>query len=240
MRSSTRSPWFHLGVLLALLLLPALAAAAPPQWALTGFASFNTYAMSDVNNEISAINFVSSFAGYGTMDKIDTGPSFGGGLRAIFNDRAWVELDYERLLGSSDINFPFGSLKYDVPSHGILASGGYLFPGGTFRFGVGGGLGFYTASGSSIRVTGTLADYAGEVTGDLSGTGLGAHAFGLLDAAMSENVHAEFLAGFRYARTGDVKLSVAGAGEATIPDYKLDWTGAVFRGGLALHFGSKE
>ncbi len=239
MTASIRSLGLCLGTL-ALLLLPALTAAAPPRWALTGFASANTYAMSDINDQISALNFISSWAGYGTMNEIDTGPSFGGGLRAIFNDRAWVELDYERLLANSEFVASIGRLKLDVPSHGILASAGYLFPGGRLRFGVGAGLGYYTASGSSIEVSGTAFDVTGSVKADISATGVGAHGFGMLDAALSDPLHAELLVGYRYAPTGDVEVSEANLGSATLEGYSLDWSGVVLRGGLAFHFGSKE
>ncbi len=239
MTASTRSPGLVLGTL-AVLLLPALSLAAPPRWALTGFASANSYAMSDINEHISVLNFISSWAGYGTMDEINTGPSFGGGVRATFNDQAWVELDYERLLASSEFNASFGRLKLDVPSHGILASAGYLFPGGRLRFGVGGGLGYYTASGSSIEVSGTAFDVTGSVKADISATGIGAHAFGLLDAALSDPLHAELLLGYRYAPTGDVEVAAADLGSASLEGYSLDWSGVVLRAGLALHFGTKE
>ncbi len=240
MKSPIRSPRLFLGCL-AVLLLPTLSLAAGPRWAVSGFASLNTYLMSDINNEIMAINHATMGTGIPIMDEVNNGPSFGGGVRAIFNDRAWVGLDYERLLGSSELSVPGGRLKYDVPSHGLLASAGYLFPGsGAIRFGLGGGIGYYTTSDASVQMEASVGGVSAAVTGDIKASGIGGHAFGLLDAALSEAWHAELLAGFRFANTSDIELTVPGAGSATIDGYSLDWTGAMVRAGLALHFGPKR
>lgn len=233
---SNRSPGPVLALLLAALMLPGSAClAGTTQWGVAGFGSYNTYAMSDVNTEIDIINVALALAGEGSMDNIKSGIGYGGGIRAIFSDKVTVGLDYERLTGSSSYESGGDKLEYDVPCDAVLGSVAYRFPGsGKARFGLGGGIGYYS-SAASIGIT------AGSIglteVADITGSGVGFHAFGMMDAAFSPAVHLEALAGYRYAKTGDVTLEALGLSEK-IPGYDLDWSGLMLRAGLSFYFGA--
>jgi hypothetical protein len=227
--------------LILVLLLAALAAPASTclagrtLWGVGAFGSYNTYAMSDVNDEIDAINVLLELAGLSPMDNVKSGIGYGGGLRAIFSDKVMVSLDYERLTGDTSVTDGVDRLEYDLPCDAVLATVAYRFPGsGKARFGLGGGLGYYS-SAASISVD--AASIGESVTGDITGSGIGFHGVGLVDVALSPAVHLEAQAGYRYGKTGDVSIEAAGLSQE-IPDYSLDWSGFMSRVGLAIYFGA--
>lgn len=197
--------------------------------------------MSDVNNEIMAINNATIGTGIARMNEVNNGFGYGGGIRGVFEDRFFLAVDYERLTSSSEPNVSGLKLKYDLPSHAIVASAAYLFPGrGNLRFGLGGGLGYYRAGGAAISLDATEAGIPAQVQGDVEASGVGGHAVGILDMALAPAVHLEAMSGFRFANTGDVKLKVSGSPDVTIDGYSLDWSGLIARAGLSFYFGGTQ
>ena len=235
---SNRSRGLILTLLLAAIVAPgSTCLAGETRWGVAGFGSYNTYAMSDVNDEIGQINLLLEGSGVGPMDEISDGFGVGGGIRAIFGDKVMLFLDYERLMGDTSLSDGVDELKYDVPCDAFLASVAYRFPGSArARFGVGGGLGYYS-SAASISIDATSIGLSEKA--DVTGSGVGLHAFGLMDAAFSPAVHLEALAGYRYGKTGDVTLEAAGLSQE-VPDYSLDWSGLMARVGLAIYFGGGD
>lgn len=240
--SATRNGILVAAALLLLAATPTVASAiTPPQWAVAGFGAYSTYLMSDVNNQVQAINGATMGTGIARMEEVNNSAGFGGGIRALFDDRVLLGVDFERLPGRTALSASGTELGYEVPGNAVLASVGYLFGSrSNVRLGVGGGVGYYHSSNAKIRAQGELAGVITQGEANLKASGLGLHAFGMLDAAIVRSVHLEGLAGFRFANTGDVEFRVAGEPPVTIDGYSLDWSGAMTRLGLSFYLGSSR
>jgi len=225
-----------LGLLLTALVIPACPAqAGTASYGVAGFGTLNSYTMSDVNDAIDIANWGLAFAGLESISGIDTGVGFGGGFRAVLNDRFWLALDYERLTGGTDYSVLGNKLELDVPANAVLASAAYLLPGaGRVRLGFGAGLGYYS-SAASISVDAPDISLSGAF--DITGSGLGFHGFGMMDAALSQAAHFELLVGGRFAEVTDPVLEGPGIPDDLLQGLALDWSGVMIRGGLAFHFG---
>ena len=212
-------------------------ALASGQWGVSGFAGYQTYSMSDLNDElITPINLALSGTGF-SMDKITTGIGFGGGIRYRTSGNLTIGVDYERLDGSSKLEVPGGSFEISTPADVVSATVVYFFPSESkVRFGVGGGLGAYTSAGKAkVYDSSTLQ----EETEKLEGKGLGAHGVGTMDLTLSSVAHLDANIGYRYAKTRDLVIAGEKALTASGDDAVLDWSGLLTRVGFTFYFGSK-
>ena len=216
----------------------ALAAGAAPALAkadfgIAGFGGYESYSMSDLNDEIALVNLFLAGTGY-SMDDISGGFGYGGGFRIKPSEKILVSLDYMRLPASSTLSAFGSSVKISAPGNGYMGTVTYFFPSTSkAKFGIAGGLGWYSGSA-------TVDTSGASTAAELSGSGLGFQGLAALDAILSPTVHAEVAAGYRYARTGGVedengdKIYNLSGDEAT-----LDWSGFMSRAGLAFYFGKK-
>jgi hypothetical protein len=211
------------------LILVGIGASSPARsemrWGFGAFGGYSTYSMSDINNLIGSINTALAVAGAPVrLDEINGGMSFGGGLRAIPSESWRLSLDYERLMGSSEIELGGDSFEINTPANVVSATAAYLFPAsGKARFGLGAGPALYLADGSIESV-----DSSGTESSSFSGTGVGLHLLGVGEIAFSPKVHLELGAGYRVAKAS---LSV----DDVETDADLDWSGFMSRVGLAFY-----
>lgn len=240
MRPRMQRPAF--GALLALVasfvLLAPGGALAEGQFGVAFLTGYNTYAQSDLNDELVApINVLLSGTGY-QMDDVSSGIGFGGGLRyRSTTSPLVVAVDYERLTGNSKLSVPGGEFEVKAPANAFTATAYYFFPSSSrARFGLGAGGGFYSSDGS-IRLfdSGTMT----EETEDMKGSGLGFHGVGSADVTLSNVTHLEASVGYRYAKTSDVEIAGEKQLNADGSESKLDWSGLVTRVGLAFYFGGR-
>ncbi|HEX7078222.1 MAG TPA: hypothetical protein VF363_07370 [Candidatus Eisenbacteria bacterium] len=236
-----RMPWFTLGsipVLVAAALLTPGPARAAGEFGVAFLTGFNTYAQSDLNDELVApINVLLSGTGY-KMDDVSNGIGFGGGLRwRSTTSPITVAVDYERLNGNSKLSVPGGEFEVKAPANAFTATVYYFFPSASrARFGFGAGGGLYSSAGSLRTYDSTTLQ---EETEDMKGTGVGFHGVGAADVTLSSVSHLDVSVGYRYAKTTDVKVAGTKVQNSDGSDSKLDWSGLVTRVGLSFYFGAK-
>jgi hypothetical protein len=225
----------------ALLVLPVWASAASMRWGVSAFGGYQTYSMSDINDAIAQVNTDAQTAGAtGTLDDIKHGIGFGGGLRGM-NDKWIASLEYVRLNASSSADFTgsggtvTGEIK--VPANGATLGATYLFPSkGKMRYGLGAGIGYYSANGSDKAITSGGA----AISNDITGHAFGFHGMGVVDTPLSNVMHFEVGAGYRYAKTSNVKEGGVEALNADGSKAQIDWSGLMTRFGLTFYFGENH
>ena len=222
--------------LAAAFFLPSTACAGG-EWGISAFAGYNTYAMSDLNDEvIGPINLLLAGTGY-SMDEVSGGLGFGGGLRYRTPGNIMIGVDFERLGGSTDLSVPGGSFEIKTAANAFTGTIVYYFPSASrARFGLGAGLGFYSSAGEVTLFDDVTLE---EDTEDLEGSGVGFHGVGALDLTLSSSAHLEANVGYRFAKTTD--LEIAGTKQTTSDgdDATLDWSGLMTRVGFTFYFGAK-
>jgi len=226
---------------MAVLFLAALAVPSPvaakAQFGIAGFGGYESYSMSDVNDEL--IDEVNAdpvvIAGGYQMDDISGGWGYGGGLRIITSEKIVIWIDYNRLAASSDLSIQGATFFVETPANSYLGTVAYLFPSASrARIGLAGGFGYYSSAGSvGFDVSGSSAAV------DLEGNGFGFHGLVVLDATLSPAMHAEIGAGYRYAKTSDLTVDGVTAVTLSGEEASLDWSGFMSRVGLAFYFGNK-
>jgi len=225
-------------LVLALLVTPTWASASSMRWGISGFGGYQTYSMSDVNDFTAEVNDSAAANGLtGSLEDVKHGVGFGGGFRGM-NEKCIFSLDYVRLNASTSADFSDGSgntvnAEFKVPANGVTVGAAYLFPSShKARFGLGAGIGYY-ASDAKVTVGGASA------FNDVKGHGVGFHGMGLMDSPLSNAVHVELAAGYRYAKTSNLEID---GQEALNPDgskAKIDWSGLMTQLGLTFYFGQK-
>jgi hypothetical protein len=246
--------WKNSAIALAAITLLALPSAAlakdKMQFGVSGFGGFNTYTMTDLNDEIKLFN--SDLAGSGvSLDEVKHGLGLGGGVCAWVTKDILVSAEYQRLFAKTSTSGSISGIPYSfefkLPANAISVSGGYYFPSPSkVRFGLGAGVGYYwTKTSITAEVNGvSLSD---SVSTEFKGHGLGFHGVGLLDVAATPQVHLGVQIGYRYAKTtelkdadGNVIYKVDATGTDTTTKAKADWNGLVARGGVTFLFGTSE
>jgi len=144
-----------------------------------------------------------------------------------------LSLDYERLNSSSSASGDIGgvgyNLDFDLPANAFVAGATYYFPSASStRFGITGGIGYYSASGTLEASSGGLTERQ-----DVSGNGVGFHGGGALDMTLSSSAHLEAMAGYRIAKTGDLEFD-----GVTSPGEAAEYSGFMSRAGFSFFFGS--
>jgi hypothetical protein len=192
--------------------------------------------MDDLNDElISPLNDSLATAGsQARLDEIDNGIGFGGGLRYRSGENLLFALDYERLTGSSEVSESGATFTIDVPANAATATLSYLLSSGSkARLGFAAGLGYYSSAGTAT------IDQVGfpSFESDIEGNGIGYHAGGVLDAALSDQASLHVFAGWRQAKTSDVKVDGSKVYTSDGDEATLDWSGITIRAGLDFYFG---
>ena len=229
----------RVGVCLVLLAFAVAATPVPSvatQFGVTVFGGYNTYSMEDVNDFIDLLNNDPDFLG-GTgysLDDISSGWGYGAGLRIRpTGNKLVIGLDYERLMASSELEVLDASLTMDVPANAITGTLFYFFPSTSrARFGLGGGLGYYSSSGELVG-----EDSSSSQSIDVEGSGVGFHGVGAVDIGISPTVHFEASAGYRLAKTSDVEVAGVKVMNSGGDDASIDWSGLMSRLGLTFYFG---
>jgi hypothetical protein len=228
-------------LVLALLVTPTWASASSMRWGIAAFGGYQTYSMSDINDAIATINDDAATSGAtGSLDDIKHGIGFGGGIHGM--SETWVaSLEYVRLDAKSSADFNSGGTtitgEIKVPANGVTAGATYLFPSSSrkARFGLGAGIGYYSADGQDKAITSGGAT----ISNDITGHAFGFHGMGVVDSPISNVVHLELQAGYRYAKTSNVKEAGVEALNADGSKAKIDWSGLMTRFGLTFYFGQK-
>jgi hypothetical protein len=255
--------------ILALLLLPAVALSQPPPVSgpvplqteaadeeLAGgplvrlgvaiFGTAGTFKMNDLNATISDLTPIARDqwgAPEITLDPIEGGIGYGGGVTALFRQKYLVALDYERLTGKSEVGGQLGSSLIEVPATAILATVGWAF---------------HSGSGIQVGVAAGLGRYESDMTADfivdeevvqkiaLTGNGLGQHYTMWVDSPALGKFRIFTMFGYRRAVIDDVTLEVdfpdpVPPAGLTFPfdaeGNELDWSGFMGRAALAYTFG---
>lgn len=196
------------------------------------FGSYQSYAMSDVDD---AINAPGTFfpGATASADKIEGGAGFGAGPSVHLQ----VAVDVSRLLAKTTGSGIFSGAPYEgelsIPATSVAATLSYIFPPfGRARPGIGAGAGYYLCTGrASVTVSGTTYD------ADVDGSGFGFHGEGAVDLPMAGALHAEIGVGYRHAATTDVEVDGAVLRNADGSKSQVDWSGAWGRVGLTLYLG---
>lgn len=221
-------------LLLSLLLfVHGLRDATAGQLGFAGFLGYGSYAMDDLNDAISG----SSYGG--SLEEIEGGVAFGGGLRYRASPSFVLGLDYERLTGSSAASAAGGSaesddVEVDASGSAITATAHLLLSSSSrARFGVAAGLGYYTWLGgvSGFDLANVPDEDAGIAYFYADDNALGFHFGATADVALARSARLEMLLGFRVAKTMALGMMDTDSGG------EIDWTGLMTRVGLAYFLG---
>jgi hypothetical protein len=215
----------------AMAVLPSIAWADARPWASVD-GSWGTYAMSDVNDDLAAVN--ASLAGSGlSIDEIHGGLGLGLRFGVEVGSRWSTGVGYDRLFASTDVGDATGKLEYKLPANAFRVFEEYSLPSqGRAGLNLGAGLGMVSSSGSV-----ELTDYSsGSFKAHLKGTGL------LLEGLLGGEIRAApqlaltGSAGFRYAKISEVKAEGQTVVNADGSKYSLDYSGFLLRLGMKVAF----
>ncbi len=256
----------------ALLTSPSVAAAEGGiRFGVSVFGGYGRYQMTDVNKHTQAVfNVVntnlaaSSEPGRVTLGELNGGADFGGGIRAWVARDILVSAEYERLLTKVSNDGTAGGANYHAevkaPADAFTLTGAYLLPSSAkARFGLGAGVGYFHTKMTSDLTAGGLpvTDYdlgtnpANEpiLTPEAKGHGFGFHGLLLMDLAVTLQIHGDVRAGYRYAKTSELKDSRTdqvvyvvdpATGLDTTKKLNADWSGVFARAGVTYFFGKAD
>jgi hypothetical protein len=215
-------------VSLAFVLIPVsvLGQVKPTLW-LGGAFGFGTYAMSDINDDISNFNAVTGL----NMDEINNGFSFG--IQAGVNATPALSLSagYERLFASSKVGDYSGEVEYNFPANAIYGEAQYTFPSPSpFHVGLSGAMGMVSAAGE-VKVV--VYGY-GSATGDISGSGLFFAGKLVGDYYASPRLIISPSFGYRFAKISEFEVDGEPAYNSDGSRMSLDYSGFILRGGLKV------
>lgn len=226
-------------------LLLSVPPAVAGQFGVALYGAYNQYAMRDIDKGIGELGDQLDVIAYPDdfeLNTIETGLGFGAGLRFEHSRKLNFSLDYKRLLAKQEGTRQVGGMdataSVSVPANAILLSGTYYFPTETdTRFGIVGGLGYYSCSGEKKA---TFEALNLDETDKISGSGVGFHAGVSADGRLKGPVRIEGTAGYRYARTGQLeyedgtKVTKADGGAM-----RAEYTGSFLQLGFVYYFEKK-
>jgi len=205
-------------VLLAMCCVTAFAATASA--ATVGgevFGAFSTVSMKDWNERIVApVN-----QGGGNMDEFSSALGGGLGLRVWPNSNWMLSATWEPLYASRTEKV--SGDEANLNANAFEATAGYYFPSSTpARFGVGGGIGYYSLGGEINSSSSTLK---------LEGSTVGFHVMGLMEWTVKPGFAITGSAGYRVADIKDTKVDNVSA----TPEMSTDYSGMTLRAGFAFY-----
>jgi len=192
------------------------------------------YKMGNVNAGIEASN--ETFAGSGFQaKKLSGGTGFGVGIRVAPSSRLSLQFDYDHLTADSKssglVNTVPVEEETEMPANALLLTGAVHRRWHGIHYGLGAGPGYYLSHGKLISRVGT------QTTGfKVHGKGFGFHVLGLADAGLSRHLRMEFALGYRFAKSGNLKI---GESEVVLGDgssLQADWSGITTRFGFSIPF----
>ena len=193
---------------------------------LSGFTGYQGYAMSDINDVLTAVDDeLSSPGDEALIDLLNGDVSFGAGVKLDLDPTWRVYAEYEHLSDNSGGGNLIGSIQIDVSSETFLVGATYFLPSTSkTRIGIGAGLGYYDFGGD-LATSGTVGSVPFSGTASASGSTVGFHGRADLDVAMSPKFHFDAALGYR-AASGELEAD----GQCTGTD--LDWSGIMTRVGF--------
>ena len=228
-------PKFALTVVL--LLVPAL-----PTTALAGVVrpwlgvqgALSTFGMSDVNDDIGAVN--AALAGTGlSMDEIHGGWGLGVSMGIEPLGPFSVGFGYDRLFASTDVGDFSGSIEYDLPANLFRAFGQYGFaPAGSSGGYLGAALGVVSEAGSvTLSVTGV-----GSQSVDLHGSSPLFELYGGGEWWTNGPLALSGSLGYRFAKITEIEANGETVLTASGDKYTIDYSGLFLRAGLRFAFAN--
>ena len=195
-------------------------------WA-EGSVGYNTYELSDVNDELSLVG----------LDQVDggLGIQFGAGFVVAPGWRVGAGLRY--LAAKSDRSESGTSLEYDLPAMAYLGTFEFIRQTGSrHTVGLSGSVGVIQADGKvHLSVTGY-----GTIESKIKGNGLYAEARLVNEFAVADWLSIAPSVGYRLAKIGEVKVNdtilVKGDGEK----YEMDYSGISLQVGIRVFFGGSS
>jgi hypothetical protein len=159
-------------------------ASAAPTFGGELFGAYNSYAMTDVNEQIQLANQNDG----STFDELSGSFTGGLGLRTWANTNWLFSASWEPLPSKTES----GTTTLDMNANSFQVNGAYFFPSSSTkaRYGIGAGLGYYLLNGK-IEDTGS--------TEDIGGNGVGFQVFGLSEWQVSPGFAVTGTAGYRNA-----------------------------------------
>ena len=205
-------------VLLAMCCVTAFAATASA--ATVGgevFGAFSTVSMKDWNERIVApVN-----QGGGNMDEFSSALGGGLGLRVWPNSQWMLSATWEPLFASREEKV--SGDEANLNANAFEATAGYYFPSTSqARFGLGGGIGYYSLGGEISGSSSTLK---------LEGSTVGFHVMGLMEWTVKPGFAITGTAGYRVADIKDTKVDNVSA----TPEMSTDYSGLMLRAGFAFY-----
>jgi hypothetical protein len=150
---------------LAILLGAATAAFGARSFWLAPVGGYSTYRMQDVNRDIGHFNADFDLQ----MDKVSGGAAFGFEAGVSIAPRCGVSAGFERMYGSSELEYAGGSRGFQLSANAYCVSAHYTLPASdVLNIGVAAGIGVISAAGQ-VRVS-TVS--TGTIAGDLAGRGV--------------------------------------------------------------------
>ncbi|MCC6653258.1 MAG: hypothetical protein IT348_19055 [Candidatus Eisenbacteria bacterium] len=216
----------------ALLVSPSLSRSAAIRPWVSGALAGSTYAMGDVNDDISTINSALNGSGL-KMEKMSSGVGFGFSAGLDMGSGWSIGLGYDRLNASSDVGDYSGSLEYDMPGSLLRGFGRYTFasPGKVKGF-LEGSAGRVTAGGSvTLSATG-----GGALSRDVEGSGIAFEASAGGEIWAAPQLAFTGSAGFRKAEAKNVTSDGTPVFTASGEDYTIDYSGLFARLGVKIAF----
>ena len=192
------------------------------------FGAFNTHSMSQWNDDLVAPINQSG----GNMDEFGSAFTGGLGLRMWPSSNWMLAATWEPLFNTKQESV--SNVEVNLDANAFEATAGYFFPSTSqAKFGLGGGLGYYSLAGET---TGFTALGAPELDGKLTGSTVGFHFLGLMEWTASPGFAVTGSAGYRIAKISDTQLDDL----SSDPETETDYSGLMLRAGLAFYMPSAK
>lgn len=214
----------------AMLFAATVVAQSPVTFYIGGSLGYNSYSLSDVNDEIRAIGDVSGLG----SDEINGGIGYQieGGLSL----RSGISfgLGYERMTGKSEISDNTGGIEYSTPANAIFGTFEYALPThSAFGVSLGASIGkISTAGGVRLWVTGE-----GSAAADFEGSGLYGEGRLIGNFAAGKFFVFSPSIGYRVANISEIQIQNEVIYKDDGSKVELDYGGFTAHLGLKLMFG---
>ncbi|MDO9069558.1 MAG: hypothetical protein Q7W05_14040 [Deltaproteobacteria bacterium] len=197
---------------------------------LTVNGGYNTYAMSDINNDIQSINDVTAPL---QMNEISSGASYGWGLGIPVSKKVEISLSYERLYADSDVGDATQSNQYDFGVKVYKATLLYHFDSSSkFASGLSAAIGTLGSGGEIER----QADGYQTLRGDVEGLGLLLEGAFVADYWVSPRVAINGSVGYRLAKVSEPEVGGNPINDESGNRLEVDYSGFALRIGLKVDF----
>lgn len=193
-----------------------------------------SYKMGDINHGIDEDNEVLAATGF-QAKKLSGGTGFGAGIRVAPSSRLSLQFDYNHLIATAKatglvLTVPVEE-QVEMPANALLLTAAVHRQWHGIHYGIGAGPGYYLTHGKLGAIAGTQS-----ISYTVHGKGFGFHVLGLTDIGISRHLRFEGVLGYRFAKTGNLKV---GDTEVVLGDgssLKADYSGVTTRFGFSVPF----